>query len=143
MEQFDACAIAPMMGCKDVLQYPTPRGQRAGREPAQGQELYGPYLHRYYREASACRVLDDVRVPLLFLSAHNDPIAPADLLDRHQFSAAGGTTEAPLILATTAEGGHSQTWPQGWRACGAWSADVLVEFVRALAEDDDTVKGHR
>ena len=85
-------------------------------------------------------MLDGARVPLLFLSAHNDPIAPADLLDRRQFTAAGGTTEAPLIMATTAEGGHSMTWPQGWRARGAWAVDVLVEWVRALAEDDGVEK---
>ena len=60
MEAFDDAAIAPMMGCTDSGQY--------------------------YREASCARVLHRVRIPLLLVSAANDPIAPAALMPR--FSAA-------------------------------------------------------
>ena len=54
------------------------------------------------------RLLHNVRVPLLFVSAANDPIAPATILDTRAF--AGAREEAPILLAVTAEGGHSMTW---------------------------------
>ena len=86
---------------------------------------------QYYTEASCEPLLHRVRVPMLFLSARNDPIAPGGLVDTAAFTSAPA---APLLLCRTREGGHSMTWPEGCRGTGrAWSADVLVEFVRAVA----------
>ena len=76
------------------------------------------------------------QVPMLFVSARNDPVAPADVVDPRPFDARGaGSEAAPLLLAVTREGGHSMTWPEGWRGGGRdWSTAVLCEFVAAVAE---------
>ena len=101
MEAFDGCTIAPMMGCASAAEY--------------------------YTQASCQHVLSRVRVPLLFLSARNDPVAPADVIQAHPFVT---DTAAPLLLAITREGGHSMAWPEGWSGAGrAWSAAVLVEWL--------------
>ena len=114
MAAFDGCVIAPMMGCASAADY--------------------------YRQASSGPLLPRARVPMLFLSAHNDPIAPASLIDVAPFECA---RDAPLLLATTAEGGHSMGWPEGGAgasrsgsgaAGGAWSAQVLVEWVHATVD---------
>ena len=43
--------------------------------------------------------------------------------------------DAPLLLAITNEGGHSMSWPEGLTGRGrAWSAAVLVEWVKACEE---------
>ena len=107
MEAFDDAAIAPMMGCASADQY--------------------------YDEASCAHVLRDVRVPLLFLSALNDPIAPADTVDTTPFVDATTSSPAPLLLAITRAGGHSMGWPEGWRGTGRrWGTAVLTEWVQAL-----------
>ena len=104
MEDFDGCTIAPMMGCSSAEQY--------------------------YREASSERVLARVRVPMLFLSARNDPIAPAGAIKTEAFSA---HADAPLLLAVTAEGGHSMLWAEGFRGLGrAWSVAVLLEWLQEV-----------
>lgn len=109
MWAFDDAAIAPMMGC--------PGGAA-----------------QYYEQASCAPLLPRVRVPLLFVSAKNDPIAPAHVVDRAVFTADG--QQAPLLLAATAEGGHSMLWPEGWRGRGrSWSCAVLVEWVAALSRE--------
>ena len=102
MREFDGAVIAPMMG-----------------------ELSAA---AYYESASAINSLDDVRVPLLFVSAQNDMIAPAGLIDRSKFAGSG---PAPLLLVVTAEGGHSMVWPEGWGGERSWACEVLVEWVRA------------
>lgn len=106
MAEFDGAVIAPMMGEASAA--------------------------AYYAAASAARTLGDVRVPLLLVSAGNDVIAPAGILDRARFVEGG---EAPLLLAVTAEGGHSMVWPSGWRGEGMWACDVLVEWVRAVTSE--------
>jgi|TARA_B110001469_G_C9410467_1_gene210144 predicted alpha/beta-fold hydrolase len=75
---------------------------------------------------------------MLFLSARNDPVAPADVIDSRPFEARGaGSEAAPLLLAVTREGGHSMTWPEGWRGGGRdWSTAVLCEFVAAVVESN-------
>ena len=106
MWAFDDAIIAPMMDC-------------AGGAT------------QYYDEGSSHHVLPRVRVPTLFVSAANDPIAPADVIDSTLFTSEEGS--APLLLAVTSEGGHSMTWPEGWRGRGrSWSCDVLLEWVRTL-----------
>ena len=102
MREFDGAVIAPMMG--------------------------EPSAEAYYASASAINSLHDVRVPLLFVSARNDMIAPAGLIDRSKFTQSG---DAPLLLAVTAEGGHSMVWPEGWGGERSWACEVLVDWVRA------------
>eukprot|EP00327_Prymnesium_parvum_P043840 CAMPEP_0205854134 /NCGR_PEP_ID=MMETSP1083-20121108/1924_1 /ASSEMBLY_ACC=CAM_ASM_000430 /TAXON_ID=97485 /ORGANISM="Prymnesium parvum, Strain Texoma1" /LENGTH=99 /DNA_ID=CAMNT_0053215451 /DNA_START=19 /DNA_END=315 /DNA_ORIENTATION=- len=99
MKEFDGCVIAPMMG----------------ESSAQS----------YYAAASSVHVLPDVRVPLLVVSAENDMIAPAGLVDKAVFLS---SAPAPLLLAVTPEGGHSMVWPQGWRGKDSWACDVVVEW---------------
>ena len=57
----------------------------------------------YYREASAVRLLPSVRIPLLFLSARNDPICPAHLVRTDDFAGPrlrrAGFTGQPIISA--------------------------------------------
>ena len=77
-------------------------------------------------------VLDDVRVPMLFVAARNDPICPANLaFNTEAFTKV--TSQAPLLLAVTDEGGHSMVWPEGWRGEGSWLCDLLVEWVHAVS----------
>jgi abhydrolase domain-containing protein 1/3 len=106
MAEFDDAMIAPMMGCSSALQY--------------------------YSEASATRVLGDVRVPMLFLSARNDPICPANRIDTKAFTEQQTPGAAPIVLAITAEGAHSMTWPEGWGLQRSWLCELLVEWVRAV-----------
>lgn len=47
--------------------------------------------------------------------------------------AAAAESDSPVFLAVTPEGGHSLTWPEGWRAEGAWACEVVVEWVRYWA----------
>lgn len=110
MAEFDACMIAPMME--------------------------KPSAACYYADASSITTIASVRVPLLFVSAENDMIAPAGLIDRSVFQSSGG---APLLLAVTPEGGHSMVWPQGWRGEQAWATEVLVEWVQTVTALGDGV----
>ena len=105
MAAFDGAAIAPMMGCDSATDY--------------------------YEQASCGKLLSRARVPMLFVSARNDPVASADAVDPHPFLR--GPEDAPLLLAVTREGGHSMTWPEGWGGGGRdWSTAVLCEFVAAV-----------
>ena len=45
----------------------------------------------------------------------------------------GVNARAPIVLAVTAEGGHSMNWPEGWSCRGAWAPRLLVEWVLAVA----------
>ena len=70
-------------------------------------------------------------VPLLMLQAENDPIKPYGL--QQALEAATCDSGAPLVLAVTPEGGHSLTWPEGWRAEASWGERVVVEWARERA----------
>ena len=86
MEGFDGCTIpAPMMGCESAEQY--------------------------YIEASSEQLLHRARRPMLFVSAYNDPVAPADVIKQAVFRS--DAPDALLLLAITNEGGHSMSWPEG------------------------------
>ena len=101
----DEGVLAPMMGCESKEQY--------------------------YRESTP--TLGHIRVPLLLLQAENDPIKPSGLQEDLERACREGT--APLLLAVTKEGGHSLTWPEGWRAESSWSERLLIEWVRACCGD--------
>jgi predicted alpha/beta-fold hydrolase len=104
LDRIDQGVLAPMMGCQSKEQY--------------------------YEESTPS--LNDVRVPLLLLQAENDPIKPYGL--QQALEAATRDSGAPLVLAVTPEGGHSLTWPEGWRAEASWGERVVVEWARACGE---------
>lgn len=104
LDRIDEGVLAPMMGCQSKEQY--------------------------YVESTPA--LADVRVPLLMLLAENDPIKPHGL--QQALEAATRDSGAPLVLAVTPEGGHSLTWPEGWRAEASWGERVVVEWARACGE---------
>ena len=109
LSEFDNFAIAPMFGCACATDY--------------------------YREASAGNYLSRIAIPMLFLSADNDPIAPARLLRCDNFDGGvGPSAPKALLLAVTDEGGHSMTWPEGWYPSGTWSVGVITEFVQAALQ---------
>jgi predicted alpha/beta-fold hydrolase len=111
MREFDDATIAPMMGT-------------AGAD-------------EYYAQASSSALLAGLAVPTLFLSAANDPICPAQVVRDIMLDAL--PSEPPILLAITPEGGHSMVWPTGVRADGAWSIEVLCEWVSALCQEQETI----
>ena len=84
-------------------------------------------VEQYYTESTP--LLACVRVPLLILQAENDPIKPAGM--QELIEKACRDSGAPLALAMTPEGGHSLTWPEGWRAEASWANSIVVEWVQA------------
>lgn len=106
MREFDDATIAPMMGTATA--------------------------DEYYAQSSSSALLVELAVPTLFLSAANDPICPAHIVRDVVVDAL--PSEPPILLAVTPEGGHSMVWPTGARADGAWSIDVLCEWVAAICE---------
>lgn len=108
MREFDAAAIAPMMG----------------------EEGAGAY----YANASAGPHLASIRIPTLFIHAVDDPITPGALMpiDRFDGPLAGG---APIVHAMTSEGGHSMDWWSGWRGAESWGARVAAEWIAAQCHD--------
>ena len=79
----------------------------------------------YYRAAASGPLLDELRVPALILTAHNDPFVPAPLIERHH-GAAGGRVQVVL----TDRGGHV-----GYRVRGddgdarVWAAPIGLDWV--------------
>ena len=98
----------------------------------------------YYVGASAAPLLSQVRVPMLVVFAENDPLGPPATLGRDAVVAAAtapGDGAAPLVLATTPEGGHSLVWPEGWLADGTWASELLVEWVCAVTDHPKRTAG--
>ncbi|GAA5868956.1 hypothetical protein JCM8547_003232 [Rhodosporidiobolus lusitaniae] len=82
----------------------------------------------YYRAASASNVIANADVPLLSISALDDPIVDCDGIP---FDAA--KTNPNLIFATTRHGGHLG-WHEGIFRPRRWVAKPVVEFLKALHE---------
>ncbi|GAA6001257.1 hypothetical protein JCM10207_007489 [Rhodosporidiobolus poonsookiae] len=82
----------------------------------------------YYRSASASNVIADSAVPLLSLSALDDPIVSSDGIP---FSAA--STNSNLVFATTQHGGHLG-WHEGFFRPRRWIAKPATQFLAALHE---------
>ncbi|GJP54053.1 hypothetical protein CLOM_g13169 [Closterium sp. NIES-68] len=87
-----------------------------------------PSVDAYYYDASSCRSIPNVRLPLLCVQALDDPIAPADGIPYSEIE------ENPFtMLVGTSHGGHLG-WVAGPEApFGAPWPDVLtMEFLEAL-----------
>ncbi|GAA5829709.1 hypothetical protein JCM11251_000256 [Rhodosporidiobolus azoricus] len=82
----------------------------------------------YYRAASASNVIHQAAVPLLSISALDDPIVSSDGIP---MSAAESNPN--LIFATTKHGGHLG-WHEGFFRPRRWVAKPVVEFLKALHE---------
>lgn len=86
----------------------------------------------YYDTSSGIHYLEKIRVPMLFLSAANDPIAPAGNMPFDVFSgakhAAGSRRALPIVLAVTEEGAHSMLWHQG-NGDDPWACKAIAEFL--------------
>ncbi|KAG2496655.1 hypothetical protein HYH03_005475 [Edaphochlamys debaryana] len=104
IREFEAALMLPIVGLKDLDEYYT------NNNPKQG--------------------LQSTSVPLLCLSARDDPIIDPALL-RHAEAAAAANPN--LILAVTQRGGHLG-WLSGWRGT-SWSMQVTCEFLEATVKD--------
>ncbi|GBG76200.1 hypothetical protein CBR_g21949 [Chara braunii] len=82
----------------------------------------------YYFDASSCRSVPYVRIPLLCVQAQDDPIAPARGIPRKALSA-----NPNCILVVTPGGGHLG-WCSGKDSLlGApWSDPLVIEYLRAV-----------
>ncbi|RUS21234.1 Alpha/Beta hydrolase protein [Endogone sp. FLAS-F59071] len=89
-------------------------------------------VNDYYRDASSCRFITRVRVPLLCLNAVDDPIAKGDCIpyDECKFN-------PNVVLATTAMGGHLG-WFEGFSDPRRWCMKPLSQFVAAMFESELT-----
>ncbi len=84
----------------------------------------------YYRLASAMRIVDRVRVPLLILAAEDDPFVPAD-----QFRADVIRANANISVAIAGHGGHCGfvAAPDPARgADGYWAETQALAFLSAV-----------
>ncbi|BGO97920.1 putative Lipid metabolism-related protein [Rhodotorula toruloides ATCC 204091] len=100
--EFDSLVTAPLSGFKTAVEY--------------------------YRHASASNVLHHATVPVLAISAQDDPIVCSGGIP---FSAT--ETNPNLIFALTKHGGHLG-WFEGFFRPRRWVAKPVVEFLRAVHE---------
>ncbi|KAI9256846.1 Alpha/Beta hydrolase protein [Helicostylum pulchrum] len=88
-------------------------------------------VNNYYRDASSCRFIEHVKVPLLCLNALDDPIAHGICIPYDEIK-----TNRNIVLATTKYGGHI-----GWFEHNAyptrWMAKPLTEFIVAMFQAFD------
>ncbi|KAG0264605.1 hypothetical protein DFQ27_001126 [Actinomortierella ambigua] len=87
-------------------------------------------VHEYYRMASSCQRILDIRRPFLCLSAEDDPIAIEQCIARDEIK------ENPFgLLATTSRGGHLG-WFEGFWSPTRWCTRPLAEYCCAMFEAD-------
>lgn len=79
----------------------------------------------YYEDASSARVLGRVGVPLMCVSAEDDPVCPFHAVPRGTFE-----SNPNLLLVSTRTGGHSMDWFEGL-AAGSWAPGLACEFLAA------------
>ncbi|KAJ3012513.1 hypothetical protein HKX48_006245 [Thoreauomyces humboldtii] len=85
-------------------------------------------VHEYYRMASSAQYLPEVKVPMLLITADDDPIVDPELHPTFE------TTSNPnLILATTRYGGHIG-WYSGLIQPKRWIQKPIGEFINAIFE---------
>ncbi|GAA5835765.1 hypothetical protein JCM9279_004641 [Rhodotorula babjevae] len=82
----------------------------------------------YYRSASANNVIRDTAIPLLSISALDDPI-----VDWSGIPFAASDVNPWLTFATTSHGGHLG-WFEGLFRPRRWVAKPVVEYLRAVHE---------
>ncbi|KAG0235698.1 hypothetical protein BGW41_000700 [Actinomortierella wolfii] len=87
-------------------------------------------VHEYYRMASSCHRILDIRRPFLCLNAEDDPIAIEECIARDEIK------ENPFgLLATTSRGGHLG-WFEGFFSPTRWCTKPLAEFCHAMFDAD-------
>ncbi|KAI9276516.1 Alpha/Beta hydrolase protein [Sporodiniella umbellata] len=91
-------------------------------------------VNNYYRDASSCRFIEHVKVPLLCLNALDDPIAHANSIPYDEIKC-----NPNVILATTDEGGHIG-WFEHITQPTRWCVKPLSEFIVAMFQAHDVRK---
>lgn len=95
-----------------------------------------PSTEAYYRHASSNQYLHNVAVPLLSISAANDPIVAASTVPTSL-----AASNPWLIFVLTAAGGHLG-WFEGFWQPRRWVGRPIVEFLQAVEEADDQSRAH-
>ncbi len=81
----------------------------------------------YYHQASAMRVIDQVRIPSLIITAEDDPVVPVD-----PFREAAVTGNAAITLRLERHGGHCGFYAtSGDGADRYWAEATAVDFLAA------------
>lgn len=83
-------------------------------------------VNNYYRDASSCRFIEHVKVPLLCMNALDDPIAAAECIPYDEIK-----INPNVVLATTDTGGHIG-WFEHNRNPTRWMVKPLTEFIVAM-----------
>lgn len=88
-------------------------------------------VNNYYRDASSCRFIEHVRVPLLCFNALDDPIAVEESIPYDEIK-----INPYVVLATTDKGGHLGWFEHSWQPT-RWIVKPLAEFIVAMFEAHD------
>ncbi|OBZ89130.1 hypothetical protein A0J61_02831 [Choanephora cucurbitarum] len=88
-------------------------------------------VDNYYRDASSCRFVEHVKVPLLCMNALDDPIASAECIPYDEIK-----VNPHVVLATTDYGGHLG-WFENNKNPTRWMVKPLAEFITAMFQAYD------
>ncbi|KAI8384369.1 Alpha/Beta hydrolase protein [Radiomyces spectabilis] len=88
-------------------------------------------VNNYYRDASSCRFIEKVRIPLLCFNALDDPIVPESCIPYDEVK-----VNPYVVLATTEKGGHLG-WFEHLRQPTRWIVKPLAEFIVAMFKIHD------
>ncbi len=101
----------------------------------QGPTWGYPTEGAYYRDASSCDVLLNVRIPFFAINATDDPIAVNECIPYEEFKKNPYT-----VLCTTSLGGHL-SWFEGHGNGDRWHAKPAANFLNNLVHkvDYDTI----
>ncbi|KIH90829.1 alpha/beta hydrolase domain containing protein 1,3 [Sporothrix brasiliensis 5110] len=88
-----------------------------------------PTEEAYYRDASSCDSLLNIRIPFLALQAKDDPIAVEEAIPYGEFRHNPYT-----VLCTTSLGGHLSWFEPGG---GRWHAKPVTQFLHTMAKNVD------
>ena len=94
-----------------------------------------PTVDAYYEHASVSQRLHSIAIPTLFLSAHDDPIVPGDLIPRQAIA------ENPNLAAiVTARGGHC-AWLEARDVFGSsWADRVADQWFSSILDQLTTTR---
>ncbi|KAK4058606.1 hypothetical protein OIO90_000050 [Microbotryomycetes sp. JL221] len=90
-----------------------------------------PTAAAYYRWASATNTIENVSVPLLSISALDDPVVSSSTVP-----SSAAAKNPNLVFALTQHGGHLGWFENFWRP-RRWISKPVLEFLKALHEVDD------
>ena len=83
--------------------------------------------NHYYREASSCRYIINIKVPTLLISALDDPISSYRCIPYDEVF-----ENKNVIIATTNGGGHSMDHHMGFFELRSWTSITACEFFCAI-----------